>query len=260
MTEKRLRPAKTISTEVLASLSTKFCSKIRDAANESLASATKGDPDAAERIAVCSYYILHIQQEFHDYCRIISGNYSTEKELYDICESVKAFGNAIRLILNNRGIIFVSEAPKNPAYALINYKKIQQALSAIVLNSIEHLNPGGKITLRVEETTRTVKISVHDNGSGMDEETLAHCMEPLFSGRRASGNRQPLGLGLTLARYYVQDCGGRIKIKSFDKKATKVEVIFPKPKELSVGEVHSVPKPLAGYDDVEMRIAFAPIL
>ena len=260
MTEKRLRPAKTISTEVLDSLSMKVCSKIESAASESMACAAKIDFAAAEHIAACSYYILHIQQEFRDYCRIISGNYSVEKELCDICEGTRLFSDAVRRILNSKGIVFVSEIPKEPVYALINRKEIRQALSAIVLNSIEHLSPGGKITLHVEETVRIVKISVHDNGSGMDEETLAHCMEPLFSGRMASGNRQPLGLGLTLARYYVQDCGGRIKIKSFDKKATKVEIIFPKPKELPAGEVHSAPKPLAGYDDTEMRIAFAPIL
>lgn len=260
MTEKRLRPAKTISTEALALLSAKVCSKIESAASESLACASKIDADSAERISACSYYILHIQQEFRDYCRIISGNYSTEKELCDICEGTRLFSDAVRRILSSKEIMFVSEIPEKPAYAFINRKAIQQALSAIVLNSIEHLGPDGKITLNVEETARTIKVSVHDNGSGMDEETLAHCMEPLFSGRMASGNRQPLGLGLTLARYYVQDCGGRIKIKSFDKKATKVEVIFPKPKGLSASEVHSAPKPLAGYDDVEMRIAFAPVL
>ena len=85
-------------------------------------------------------------------------------------------------------------------------------------------------------------------------------MEPFFSGRIASGNKQPLGLGLTLARYYVQDCGGRIRIKSFDKKATRVEIIIPKPKEISVDEVRSVPKSLAGYDDGEIERAMALIL
>ena len=260
MTEKRLRPAKTISTEVLDSLSMKVCSKIENAASESMACAAKIDSGAAERISECSYYILHIQQEFRDYCRIISGNYSVEKELCDICEGVKFFSDAARPILNNKGIMLVSEAPQNPMYAFINRKAIRQALSAIVLNSAEHSKPGGKIEIKLEETARTIKISVHDNGSGMDEETLAHCMEPLFSGKMASGNRQPLGLGLTLARYYVQDCGGRIKIKSFEKKATRVEIILPKPKELPTGEVHSAPRPLAGYDDTEMRIAFAPIL
>ena len=55
-------------------------------------------------------------------------------------------------------------------------------------------------------------------------------------------------------------CSGRIKIKSFDKKATHAEIIIPKPKGFFVDEVRSVPKSLAGYDDSEIERAMALIL
>lgn len=258
MTEKRLRPTKTISTKTLSSLSEKMCEKIKDAAYANIVNAVKNDKAAAEQVVADSYYILHVQQEFGDYCKIISGEYKTEKGLYDICEELRPFCDVISRILSKKNVQFAYAVPESPIYVLIDCREIRQALSAMVLNSIEHIKLGGKIEVRVEETARTVKISVHDNGDGMDEETLSRCMEPFFSGRIASGNKQPLGL--TLARYYVQDCGGRIRIKSFDKKATRVEIIIPKPKENSVDEVRSVPKPLAGYDDSEIERAMALIL
>lgn len=260
MTEKRLRPTKTISTKTLSSLSEKMCEKIKDAAYANIVNAVKNDKAAAEQVVADSYYILHVQQEFGDYCKIISGEYKTEKGLYDICEELRPFCDVTSRILSKKNVQFAYAVPESPIYVLIDCREIRQALSAMVLNSIEHIKLGGKIEVRVEETARTVKISVHDNGDGMDEETLSRCMEPFFSGRIASGNKQPLGLGLTLARYYVQDCGGRIRIKSFDKKATRAEIIIPKPKGFSVDEVRSVPKPLAGYDDSEIERDMALIL
>lgn len=89
MTEKRLRPTKTISTKTISYLSEKVCEKIKDAAYANIVNAVKNDKAAAEQVVADSYYILHVQQEFGDYCKIISGEYKAEKGLYDICEELR---------------------------------------------------------------------------------------------------------------------------------------------------------------------------
>ena len=91
MTEKRLRPTKTISTKTISYLSEKVCEKIKDAAYANIVNAVKNDKAAAEQVVADSYYILHVQQEFGDYCKIISGEYKAEKGLYDICEELRPF-------------------------------------------------------------------------------------------------------------------------------------------------------------------------
>ena len=47
MTEKRLRPTKTISTKTLSSLSEKMCEKIKDAAYANIVNAVKNDKQSA---------------------------------------------------------------------------------------------------------------------------------------------------------------------------------------------------------------------
>ena len=79
MTYRRLRPTKNISTEKLKKLSDKVCDKIKEAAYESMVNAINGDKDSKDKIVASSYYILHIQQEFRDYCAVIAGKY--EKHL-----------------------------------------------------------------------------------------------------------------------------------------------------------------------------------
>ncbi len=258
MSERRLRQMKSIPTEKLEEISEKLYSKMEKAVYDNIANAVKAN--SAERIITKSYYILHVQQEFRDYCKIISGSYFAEKELCDICECVNEFCAAVKGIIKDKGIRFIGEALENPAIAYINRRELNQALSAIVLNSLEHTAQGGKIEMSMEETARTIKISVFDTGGGMDEETLRRCMEPLFTGMPASGSKEPLGLGLTLARFYIQDCGGKIRIKSHDGKFTKTEVVLPKPKDLSAEELHSMPGSLSGYDSAEIMIYMAPAL
>lgn len=48
MTEKRLRPTKTISTKTISYLSEKVCEKIKDAAYANIVNAVKNDKAAAE--------------------------------------------------------------------------------------------------------------------------------------------------------------------------------------------------------------------
>ena len=260
MTYRRLRPTKNISTEKLKKLSDKVCDKIKEAAYESMVNAINGDKDSKDKIVASSYYILHIQQEFRDYCAVIAGKYENEKELSDISECVSLFCMDIEKIIKYKNIQFTSSIPQKSIIAYIDRKSFKRVLSALVLNSAEHTTSGGKIEVRVEETARTVKISVYDNGSGMDEETLKHCTEPLYSRNRFYGDKESVGLGLTMVKYFIQDFHGHLKIKSFLGKSTKVEIVLPKVKEPVNTGIHSEPSSLSGYDDTEVLIEMAPIL
>lgn len=73
MSERRLRQMKSIPTEKLEEISEKLYSKMEKAVYDNIANAVKAN--SAEQIITKSYYILHVQQEFRDYCKIISGSY-----------------------------------------------------------------------------------------------------------------------------------------------------------------------------------------
>lgn len=126
MSERRLRQMKSIPTEKLEEISEKLYSKMEKAVYDNIANAVKAN--SAEQIITKSYYILHVQQEFRDYCKIISGSYFAEKELCDICECVNEFCAAVKGIIEDKGIRFIGEALENPAIAYINRRELNQAL------------------------------------------------------------------------------------------------------------------------------------
>lgn len=67
-------------------------------------------------------------------------------------------------------------------------------------------------------------VSVHDDGHGLDSETLAQVFEPLFTTKAAEGGT---GLGLSVVNNIVRSLSGEISIESVVGKGTDVTVTLP---------------------------------
>ena len=69
-----------------------------------------------------------------------------------------------------------------------------------------------------------VRVSMLDNGAGMDESTLARAREPFFTTK--PGGRGT-GLGLATVAAMVEECGGQLSIRSVVDSGTEVTVTLP---------------------------------
>jgi Na+/proline symporter/signal transduction histidine kinase len=78
------------------------------------------------------------------------------------------------------------------------------------------------VTVSTSYGADRVLIEVEDNGVGMDEETVRHAFEPLFT-TRARGT----GLGLAIVQKTVQEHGGTVELHSEENHMTRVTVEIP---------------------------------
>jgi CheY-like chemotaxis protein len=69
-----------------------------------------------------------------------------------------------------------------------------------------------------------VRLSVTDSGEGMDAETLARSTEPFFT---TKGVGKGTGLGLSMVQGMVEQCGGRLVLKSALGEGTRAEIWLP---------------------------------
>lgn len=69
-----------------------------------------------------------------------------------------------------------------------------------------------------------VRITVSDNGIGMNDDTLAKCFEPLFT---TKGPFKGTGMGLSAARRLVEASGGAIECRSALGEGTIVDILLP---------------------------------
>ena len=82
----------------------------------------------------------------------------------------------------------------------------------------------GDITIAVEEDTKKdrLKLSVNDNGKGMDEEMVARVTDPFVTSRTT----RKVGLGIPLLKAAAEACNGYLRINSAVGQGTRLEVEF----------------------------------
>lgn len=105
-----------------------------------------------------------------------------------------------------------------------NKAKLQEALTNLILNAIDALPKGGKISLRTGVEGADALIEIKDSGDGMSAEVCSKCFEPFFS---TKGSGFP-GMGLTATKGIVEQHGGTIEIESEPGKGATVKIRIPK--------------------------------
>lgn len=121
-------------------------------------------------------------------------------------------------------------SPDTPLTAMIDAGQIQQVLTNIVMNAIQAMPDGGRITISTtscppgETSLPFVCICVTDTGPGIPEETLGQIFDPFFT---TKGVGEGTGLGLSIALGIVQEHSGRIEAESQPGAGTTFRIFLP---------------------------------
>jgi len=94
-------------------------------------------------------------------------------------------------------------------------RKLKQVLLNLLSNAVKFTPDGGRIEVRAMAANGTVEVSVTDNGVGIapeDQETIFEEFRQV--GTDYARKREGTGLGLSLARKFVELHGGRLWVKS----------------------------------------------
>jgi len=96
------------------------------------------------------------------------------------------------------------------------FGELRQVISNLILNSLDALGEGGRITLRASTTqnpldgSSRIRITIADNGQGIGVTVLPKIFEPFFTTKGSTGN----GLGLWVCKQILEKHGGSIRVRS----------------------------------------------
>jgi signal transduction histidine kinase len=113
--------------------------------------------------------------------------------------------------------------------------KIRDSVAQLLMNAIKFTPDGGTIALAARRLPEGVEIRVRDTGMGIEPAGLARVFDPFFTrfdvSRHSSGSfefdRRGLGLGLSVAKGFVEMHGGRIKVESELGKGSTFTIVLP---------------------------------
>ena len=94
--------------------------------------------------------------------------------------------------------------------------ELRQVFSNLLANSLDAIEEQGIIKLRISRSTcRTngqprIRVTIADDGKGIDTVTLPRIFEPLFTTKEATGS----GLGLWVSKQIIEKHGGSIRVRS----------------------------------------------
>lgn len=250
---KKLKSSKNISSETASNLSLCAKEQLTDAIHSQILETMKLPEEyscISDNINIHGYYVLKIAHNLNGYYEVISGKAFVNAVKTDIAADLSLLCEKAEKIVARRGISLTCTAPAEPIFISTDLERLYYSVLDILLNAAENTPCGGRIHVFLSKTKSFVKITITDNGTGMDEESLAHCFEPFFSAASGSKTRK-MGLGLTLARHFVKNTGGRISVRSEPGKGTAVSLLLPLPAD---EELHlSAGSPVA--DILEAKIS-----
>jgi heavy metal sensor kinase len=90
-----------------------------------------------------------------------------------------------------------------------------QLLDNLVDNAFRYSEQGSPVTLRVEQESSEVRMTIEDRGCGISSEDLPHIFEPFYrSPESRRRGRSGTGLGLAVVRRIVAIFGGTVTVES----------------------------------------------
>ncbi|MCT2537425.1 ATP-binding protein [Aquibacillus koreensis] len=112
----------------------------------------------------------------------------------------------------------------------IDPDRIEQVLTNLIDNAINHTNENGKVTIKVDSLTESIQIAIIDNGSGISQEDLPFVFERFYKAdkSRKRKGRKGTGLGLEIAKNIVEAHKGSIDVQSKLNEGTTFTFKLPK--------------------------------
>jgi len=120
--------------------------------------------------------------------------------------------------------------------------QVQQALLALLINAVEAMPGGGRLTVETsfDAARRQGSVRVSDEGMGIPTEVLPHIFEPFFTTKEEG---KGVGLGLAIAFGIIHQHGGNIQVASTPQKGTTFTVILPEEAAMGVSGGPAPPRP-----------------
>ena len=175
-----------------------------------------------QKVRLSSRHLLSLINDILDMSKIESSEVTLSREHVSLAEQVGQVDSIIRSQTTEHGQSFVVRATGIRAeYLMGDGVRLRQILLNLLSNAVKYTPAGGRVEVLLEELPDgrdnwvRLRITVSDNGCGMEPEFVRHIFEPFTRAESSVTNKaQGTGLGMAITKNIVDLMGGTISVES----------------------------------------------
>ena len=173
---------------------------------------------------------LALVNDILDLSKVEAGRMDLELTQFSLAALVADASALLRERASQKGVRLIVETDETLGTISADQQKIKQVLFNLLVNSIKFTPSGGTITVAGQRTNAHVSVSVTDTGIGIAAEDQSRIFEEFRqAGDRAGRAIEGTGLGLSLAKRFIELHGGTIRVDSQLGRGSAFTFTLPQP-------------------------------
>ncbi|PIY09662.1 MAG: two-component sensor histidine kinase [Flexibacter sp. CG_4_10_14_3_um_filter_32_15] len=148
--------------------------------------------------------------------QIESGDIMMRLEEYEMQDQVLEVFEQLEEKAEKRGVTLklVSQYEEG-VYVYADYNRIRQVLINLIINAIKYGKENGTVTVTLTQTTKNLKISIKDDGNGIEPKHLVRIFERFYRIEKSRSKQEGgTGLGLAIVKHIIEKHNSKISVKS----------------------------------------------
>lgn len=214
---------------------------------EALADGMVEDPETRARYLDTARRSIHelalLIDDLFAMAQLDAGGFPQNRQLHSLTDLISDTLESFRELAHARGIHLEGAAEEGVDPVMMDARQIGRVLANLVNNGLRYTPPGGTVTIQARKLSGAVQVTVRDTGPGIAPEDLPHIFDQFYRGEKSrSRHTGGAGMGLAIARGFVENHGGKIWAESRPGQGTCIAFTLPAP-----GEAPPARHPFRGY-------------
>lgn len=187
----------------------------------------------ANGILNTSRSLVSILGDILDLALIEAGRLALEKDTFDIHAFLVASLNLVRERARRKNQRLDFDCPPDIGWMIGDEKRLKQVAFNLLSNAVSFTPPQGEIRLEARRRGSEIEFSVRDSGIGVPADGRERLFRPFEQGARKpagdddASETSGAGLGLSIARNFIELHGGTLDLKSLPGRGTAVTCLVP---------------------------------
>ncbi|MCA1908791.1 MAG: response regulator [Magnetospirillum sp.] len=179
-------------------------------------------------IGESAHHLLRVINDILDVARVEAGKIDLHETIIFVPELIQS---AVRLTIPSvtaKQQMVMTSCPDHLPRIKGDERLIKQILLNLVINASKFSGRGGRITIDAAHADGVVRLTIADDGCGIAAEDIPKVLQPFGQVHNLLAPKQEgTGLGLPLAREFMELHGGSLELKSELGRGTTVVLTFP---------------------------------